>query len=502
MGVRWVRMVSRLSLVDSALRSLISVLSLSRLLPPPPALFYPATALPNLPRSTSASPFPQSQPHPSFANPTSYLHNPQQHSYNAPTPTSFSPAPLSATKKRFASSSNLAAMAGPRASLKRGAGDDGRSGKRSRMDDSEEDGMELDQLAEREASRGTKRRMRREGEGESKRRRGEEEGEDEEKQEEDGMDEDDVPSSSHPSSARSRKHVRSSPTASEEAEEEGHEKRRRSDRKGGKRVIEDVSSESEDEGSDFEDDEEGEGRRRVRNADSEIDSASEAEDNEEELDSRSKSKRHDPKRARSTSIAERTGSEDESVMGDDDPSSLPPPRRQQQVPSSATPRKRISASSTKKSGASARLGSRFKEQAAPRKMSSLAQRTAGEEWTNLEGDRCRMDGEGMVRRLAEVREMRRRYKVRLLSCFSRCCSADDVAEQMPQDSVHPDAKLMHEVRPYHYPPSHSPPPFLAVLSHFHPFLSRATSKLTQTCPTGYRRTLAHRHRVRATAQAA
>lgn len=394
------------------------------------AILDTTIVLPNLPRSTSASPFPQSQPHPSFANPTSYLHNPQQHSYNAPTP-SYSPAPPSAAKRRFTSSSNLAGMAGagPRTNLERGAVDDGRSGKRSRMDESEEEGMELDQLAEREMSRGTKRRMRRTGEGESKRRKGEEEGEEEEvvesekeDRERDAMDEDDVPSSAHPSSAWSRKHVRSSPTASEEAEAEGQEKRRRSDRKGGKRVIEDVNSSDEDAGSEFEDEEEeGDGRRVARNADSEVESASEEEEDEEEsTELRNKSKRHDSKRARSTSIAERTGSEDESVMGDDDPSSLPPPRRQQLVPSSGTtPRKRISTSSTKKSGASAaRSGSRFKDRAAPRKMSSLAQRTAGEEWVNLEGDRCRMDGEGMVRKLAEVREMRRRYKVRFDDSFA------------------------------------------------------------------------------------
>ncbi|ORY54879.1 hypothetical protein BCR35DRAFT_224482 [Leucosporidium creatinivorum] len=103
--------------------------------------------LPNLPRSTSTTPLP-SAPHPSFANPQSYPHNPQQTSYNAPTPRSFSPAPPSAIKRRFASSSNLSSLAAGRGSLKRGAVDEGRSGKRSRLADEEEEeeeGMELDQ---------------------------------------------------------------------------------------------------------------------------------------------------------------------------------------------------------------------------------------------------------------------------------------------------------------------------------------------------------------------
>jgi hypothetical protein len=46
-----------------------------------------------------------------------------------------------------------------------------------------------------------------------------------------------------------------------------------------------------------------------------------------------------------------------------------------------------------------------------RARSDSVQRKPGDEWVNLEGDRCRMDEDGEVRKLTEVREMRRKYKV-------------------------------------------------------------------------------------------
>lgn len=276
--------------------------------------------------------------------------------------------------------------------------------------------MELDELWAQREERGVKRGSGREGGRGGKRVRrfgGEEE---EERENEEGA----------------RKHRRSSSSSASASDaEDGHEvKRRMRSRSGSKRGYEDVSVSSE--GS-FDDHEGEQDQRRVRNADSEAGSEDEQEEVEEEVESvkRIKGKgRGGPKRARSTSEAVREGSDDESLMGDDlREEELPPlpPRASQTIGVGPTPRKRLSTS--KKSGAArSSIKDRAKGRRGERTMMTTAgkKRVAGEEWVNLEGDRCRMGEDGLVRRLVEVREERLKYKVRAFIFLSLSLSISGV----------------------------------------------------------------------------
>ena len=296
------------------------------------------------------------------------------------------------------------------------------------FDDSDEDAkpMELDDEA---LSRGTKRREHDLEQGQS--------------------DED----SSHPkrsktSVARDKpsKKRRASPLPSasgsdEEAPRQGQKKARTSARGAGsvrdKRGIEDVSFEHDDEDEAQSD---AEFVRESRNADSDVsdnDEGEEASESTEQTlasDSRPSGTRTQVKRFRGR--AERAGTDDEDLMGDDldaDTEAMlsPPPAKTpvKKALASATPaKKRLSSRATASARkAASKLASSATKKAARRlSTSSSTPRKIGEEWTNYEGDRYRIDDDGQQRRLVEVRELRRKYK-------------------LPADSKHPDAKATHEV---------------------------------------------------------
>lgn len=299
------------------------------------------------------------------------------------------------------------------------------------FDDSDEDAkpMELDDEA---LSRGTKRR---------------------EDDLEPGQSDDD---SSHPKRSKSsvarstdkhskKRRASPSPSASgsdEEAPRQGQKKARTSARGAGsvrdKRGIEDVSFEHDDD--DYEALSDAEGVRESRNADSDVsdDEGEEASESTEQTlasDSRPSSTRTQVKRFRGR--AERAGTDDEDLMGDDldaDTEAMlsPPPAKTPAKKSlaSATPaKKRLSSRATASARkAVSKLASSATKKAARRlSTSSSTPRKIGEEWTNYEGDRYRIDEDGHQRRLVEVRELRRKYK-------------------LPADSKHPDAKATHEVR--------------------------------------------------------
>lgn len=166
----------------------------------------------------------------------------------------------------------------------------------------------------------------------------------------------------------------------EESSEEESGKRVRSEM-GSKRSIEEVDESSEEE--------EG-----PRNADSDVD-----EEEGEERPRRSKG----GKRARS--MEGRRGSEDDELMeGTMDDLSVPP----EPASEAASSRKRTLGSAKKvvsSSTARVRKGS-IKGKGAPK-----AGRRPGEEWTNIEGDRYRVGEDGLQRRLCEVREWRKKYKM-------------------------------------------------------------------------------------------
>jgi hypothetical protein len=234
-----------------------------------------------------------------------------------------------------------------------------------------------------------------------------------------------------------------SPSASgsdEEAPRQGQKKARTSARGAGsardKRGIEDVSFEHDDE---HEAQSDADFARESRNADSDVsdDDGEEASESTEQTlasDSRPSGTRNQVKRFRGR--AERSGTDDEDLMGDDidadteamlSPSPAKTPAKKPLA--SATPaKKRLSSRATASARkAASKLASSATKKAARRlSTSSSTPRKVGEEWTNYEGDRYRIDEDGQQRRLVEVRELRRKYK-------------------LPADSKHPDAKATHEV---------------------------------------------------------
>lgn len=233
-----------------------------------------------------------------------------------------------------------------------------------------------------------------------------------------------------------------SPSGSEdEAPRQGQKKARTSARGAGsmrdKRGIEDVSFEHEEDEAGADAEPAPDGRRGLRNADSDVsdDEGEEASESTEQTvasDSRPSGTRAPIKRFRGR--AERAGTDDEDLMGDDldaDTDALlsPPPRATPAKKSLATPaKKRLSsrAAASARKGASKLASSATKKAARRLSTSSSTPRKIGEEWTNYEGDRYRIDEDGQQRRLVEVREVRRKYK-------------------LPADSKHPDAKATHEV---------------------------------------------------------
>ncbi|KAI5480999.1 hypothetical protein MNV49_006185 [Pseudohyphozyma bogoriensis] len=160
-------------------------------------------------------------------------------------------------------------------------------------------------------------------------------------------------------------------------------------------------------------------RRGPRNADSDVDEDEEADLlRAEELASPAKRGRKDGKRARS--IETRTASDDEDVM-DGTLGEAPLPSSSKVL--SASPKKRTLPTPKSKpkiaGGTPAKKGKGLRQ-------SVVKERAIGEEWTNLEGDKYKIDEEGVQRRLCEVRELRRKWK-------------------MPKDSKHPDRDVLHEV---------------------------------------------------------
>ncbi|KAK4046888.1 mgpp2cl-1, protein phosphatase 2C-like protein 1 [Microbotryomycetes sp. JL201] len=207
-----------------------------------------------------------------------------------------------------------------------------------------------------------------------------------------------------------KKHLRDSDDEATIATEDDSSKRRRSNTAREKRPFRDVD---EDDGQ-FEYDEDFHIEApRHRNADSDVD---------EENVSASEVETDEPRHKRTRSVSVRSASEEESVMGDDldlSPSlSSSFARNPERV--EPTPKKRSLKPTTQKAVKSLSSKRNYRDSPGP------SQRRPGDEWTNMEGDRCRMDNDGHVRKLCEVREMRRKHK-------------------MPADSVHPDAKVMHEV---------------------------------------------------------
>ncbi|GAA6054881.1 hypothetical protein JCM3770_004266 [Rhodotorula araucariae] len=185
------------------------------------------------------------------------------------------------------------------------------------------------------------------------------------------------------------------------------------------------------------------GPAEARNADSDFDSADEAPGPTREKEpaaTGAKVKRFRSRRARS-------GSDDDDLMGDVEPSyggasstaassaSSPPASarkgssgrnarlgrliaKQQQQARAATPQRRGGRGRGPKTSSPEVEELEMASPDTPRKV--------GDEWTNHEGDRYRIDADGTQRRLCEVREKRLKFR-------------------MPKDSKHPDARATHVV---------------------------------------------------------
>lgn len=334
----------------------------------------------------------------------------------------------------------------PSSARKRGRGDDEEPEvKRSKLsesyhfDDTDEDGegasaMELDDFAASKPSRGQKR-----GGGDI-----DDEAEDAKRSRTTEPSESDVEEQQQP--AARKRHAAGSPSASDEenwnerqASHKG-KKARRSARGVGsvrdKRPIEDVSPE-ESEGEEYGYDSEGAARfsrASTRNADSDV---SEDEGAEESAAEQPEAARRAPatvKRFRER--ARREGSADDDMMGDDldsasrdafspAPSSGTPQKKR--LSTAASAKKRLSSKSASASRKSSSIRSAVDAKLAAASRKPDTPRKVGDEWTNYEGDRYKIDEDGVQRRLVEVRETRLKYK-------------------MPKDSRHPDAKATHEVR--------------------------------------------------------
>lgn len=257
-------------------------------------------------------------------------------------------------------------------------------------------------------------------------------------------------------SRQSSKKRRASPSpplsgTEEEAAPRQDKKKARTDGRGAggmrdKRGIEDVSFEAEDET-----DGEELATNGARNADSDFSEVegepgegSESTERTVGSDSRVSSAPARVKRFRGR--VEREGTDDEDMMGDDldadTAAALSPPPvstlKGKKLSSASTPKKRLSSRATAvaRKAASTLSASASATKKAARRLStsSSTPRKIGEEWTNYEGDRYRIDEDGQQRRLVEVREVRRKYK-------------------LPADSKHPDAKATHEVSPGQHPGS-------------------------------------------------
>ncbi|GEM08485.1 hypothetical protein Rt10032_c05g2502 [Rhodotorula toruloides] len=355
------------------------------------------------------------------------------------------PRPTSTSSLRHQVS--ISAPTLPLSARKRGRGDDEETEvKRSKLsesyhfDDTDEDGegasaMELDDVAASKPSRGQKRG-----------------GPDTDAEEEDGakrsrtMEPSESDEGEQQDSAIRKRQAAGSPSASgdenrsvRQVSHQGKKARRTARGVGSvrdKRGIEDVSreeSEEEDQGYD------SEGATRysrgsTRNADSDV---SEDEGGEAFAVDQSEGAGRAPSTVkRFRERARREGSADDDMMGDDldsascdafspAPSTGTPQKKR--LSTAASAKKRLSSKSdfASRKSSSARSAVDAKLAAASRKSSDTS-RKVGEEWTNYEGDRYRIDQDGVQRRLVEVRETRLKYK-------------------MPKDSKHPDAKATHEV---------------------------------------------------------
>ncbi|KAK4700975.1 hypothetical protein P7C70_g5259, partial [Phenoliferia sp. Uapishka_3] len=282
--------------------------------------------------------------------------------------------------------------------------DDGKRFKQhTDVDSEDEEGMDYDEEERWSAppvqSRGTK-RSNRDDDRTSKRSRG--------NQEQSEEPSDDYMNETNENGAAPRKRrAHSDDDSDEEYRPDSHHGQKRakagaSSKPGSKRDFDDVDASSEE----FS---ESEPERGPRNADSDVGSEDEEEavttdDASSTVRSEGGKSRKGGKRARDTSG--RRGSNDLDVMDgmmDDDT---------------------LAASNTGPSKGRATLPKKSKGRSG-KKRGSVA-RKVGEEWFNHEGDRLRIDKDGMQRKLCEVREMRRKFK-------------------MPKDSTHPDRDIMHEV---------------------------------------------------------
>ncbi|SCV72593.1 BQ2448_4130 [Microbotryum intermedium] len=298
-----------------------------------------------------------------------------------------------------------------------------RSGKRFRMtddergafdedeQDSDDAAMELDEMVEVAAAqqkRGIKRGPMPQG-GPVKRTRQGESAEDTLSNEGDEMDTE--PDSEFLTKKRSRPSRDPNESFAEESVEDKRPRKDIHSKGSSKRHLDLVDTPTEEDEFDFEG-EEADDDRSLRNADSEVD-----DDEEQEQDDESQEQRRPHRSKRARSMEERTESGEDSLMGDDD------------YEAEAAADVHL-ASSNVASGSSRNRGDNPKAPAAystsTKVGASKTVRRPGDTWINLEGDRCRMDADGKQRKLCEVREMRRKYK-------------------MPKDSIHPDAKIMHEV---------------------------------------------------------
>ncbi|SGY67984.1 BQ5605_C004g02834 [Microbotryum silenes-dioicae] len=277
--------------------------------------------------------------------------------------------------------------------------------------DSDDAAMELDEMVEvaaAEQKRGTKRGPKSQG-GHVKRTRQGETGDDAPRHENDEMD------TKPDLKFLSKKRTRPSRDVNESfAEESAVDKRPRNGiqgKGGSKRRLDLVDTPTEEDEFDFED-EDSDDDRSPRNADSEVDEEEELEQDDENREQR---RNHKSKRARS--MEERTESGEDSLMGDDDyeaEAAADAPLASSDVASGSSRKRDDPTKASVTSSISTEAGV------------NKPVRRPGDTWVNLEGDRCRMDTDGKQRKLCEVREMRRKYK-------------------MPKDSIHPDAKTMHVV---------------------------------------------------------
>lgn len=258
-----------------------------------------------------------------------------------------------------------------------------------------DDGMEID--ARVYAQRGSKRGAREEEEGDADEVNKRSKVEREINYDQDDYTEDQSP----PPPSSSKRTDRSSPLSLTSFEQERTEKRSRSgarSKSGSKRERDEILS---DDDEDFEE----EDRKRTRNADSEPESGE--EETEDESPALHSTK---PKRARSMADRQQADMDDEDAMDGsfEDLEKKQAPVVDDPVPSRASRSKKSSTASS-----SSKIPSKIK-------------RKIGEEWRNADGDRFKLDPQGVERKLSEVLELRKKYK-------------------MPSDSQHPDKDVVHEV---------------------------------------------------------